>query len=135
MEGMKKRKPERLATLNLTIKKRWFDMIASGKKKEEYRESNNRQATRLLYDALFDDDWRKKNPTVIFRNGYRMDSRALVVEVAQISLRRSVYHPEWGEVDNKKSHYVISLGAILAQGKYAEVCEKIRDTRRMAARI
>lgn len=27
-----------MSTLKLTLKKKWFDMIASGEKKEEYRE-------------------------------------------------------------------------------------------------
>lgn len=35
--------------LILTIKKKWFDMIKSGEKKEEYREINR------YYDSRFDN--------------------------------------------------------------------------------
>jgi len=36
-------------TLHLTLKKKWFDMILSGEKKEEYREIKEFWATRLCY--------------------------------------------------------------------------------------
>ena len=38
-----------MKTLHLTLKKKWFDMIASGKKKEEYREIKPYWFERLVF--------------------------------------------------------------------------------------
>ena len=38
--------------LTLPIKKKWFDMIFSGEKKEEYREIKPYYETRFMYDIL-----------------------------------------------------------------------------------
>ena len=35
-------------TLHLVLKRKWWDMIASGEKKEEYRDANHYWAIRLL---------------------------------------------------------------------------------------
>ena len=37
-------------TLHLTLKKKWYDMIASGEKKEEYREVKKYWIRRLIID-------------------------------------------------------------------------------------
>lgn len=63
--------------LVLPIKKKWFDMIASGEKKEEYREIKPYYDVRLLqyfnYSVegvgVFKPDG-KETKMVIFRNGY-----------------------------------------------------------------
>ena len=39
--------------LHLTIKKKWFDMIASGEKKEEYRNFNDYWQKRLMFREEF----------------------------------------------------------------------------------
>ena len=36
-----------MATLQLSLKKKWFDMILSGEKKEEYREVKNHWISRF----------------------------------------------------------------------------------------
>jgi len=55
-------------TLILTIKKEWFDLIKSGKKKIEYREYKEYWKKRLLnksYDFIeFRNGYRKNVPTV-----------------------------------------------------------------------
>lgn len=43
-------------TLHLSLKKRWFDMIASGEKREEYRELSPFWIKRLIYWEQ-DIDW------------------------------------------------------------------------------
>lgn len=45
-----------MKTLHLTLKKKWFDMIASGEKKEEYREIKPYWLKRLM-DYLSDDGY------------------------------------------------------------------------------
>ena len=62
--------------LHLTIKKKWFDLIASGKKKHEYREAKTYWKKRLINNwyvpgivptfKIFDE--------IHFKNGYRSDS-------------------------------------------------------------
>lgn len=103
--------------LNLTIKRRWFDMIASGKKREEYRSVNryvNTAWERIAHDEL-------AAYTIVLRNGYRMDSQALVVRVLSIDLcmMNLPEHPEWGEPNYP--HYAISFDEIVSRGTYAEV--------------
>lgn len=49
-------------TLHLTLKKQWFDEIASGKKDEEYRDAK-RYWARRIEGREFDE--------IHFRNGYK----------------------------------------------------------------
>lgn len=60
-----------MRTLKLTLKRRWFDMIASGEKREEYRTPSEWILSRLEgkeYDA------------VEFRNGYSKTSPVVTCE-------------------------------------------------------
>ena len=87
-------------TLHLTLKKKWFDMIASGEKKEEYREMKLYWTSRLTGSFS----------TVTFRNGYRKDSPTMEVEIIMIWVGRG--NPDWGApVD--QDVYIIRLGDIL----------------------
>ena len=57
-------------TLRLTLKKKWFDMIARGEKTEEYREIKPYWIKRLRFDI-----WNVRPfQYVEFRNGYKKDS-------------------------------------------------------------
>lgn len=91
--------------LILPIKKKWFDMIASGEKKEEYREIKPYWKTRFLNElkrtafynlSLYTVDipiW------VIFRNGYRKDSPTIKCEC---TISTGGGKPEWGAEPNKE---------------------------------
>ena len=109
--------------LNLPIKGKWFDMIVRGEKLEEYRDCEHRQVQRAYLWASNDPDWSLTKPVAVFRNGYSMDSRALVVGIEGFDLRgrESVKHPEWGEPKCRRLHLVVKLGARLKLGKYREV--------------
>lgn len=61
----------RTATLELTLKRRWFDMVASGEKKEEYRAPSDWILSRLHG---------KQYAHVRFRNGYAKKSPVVVCE-------------------------------------------------------
>ena len=105
--------------LNLTIRRKWLDMIEHGAKREEYRDARCRQVERLYLRA-----WRDGLPpgaALVLRAGYRMDSPALAVEVVGLMLRGEAPHPEWGEPRRHGAHYVLKLGAVLARGDYAAV--------------
>lgn len=111
------------AILNLTIKGRWFDMIARGEKREEYRDCQHPQASRAYLWAMNNREWSLCRPVAILRNGYRMDSRALAAEVVGFSLRghNEVRHPEWGEPKAKRLHIAIWLGNVRKVGDYRAV--------------
>jgi hypothetical protein len=115
--------------LNLPIERKWFDMIARGEKKEEYRDCEHRQVQRFYLWASNCDWWSEYDPVVIFRNGYTMQSRALVARITGGDLRgrESVKHPEWGEPRCRRLHLVVQLGEILYRGTYAQVKEYIKQ--------
>ncbi len=87
--------------LHLTLKKKWFDMIASGVKKEEYREMKPYWHKRLL---------NKGYDVIRFRNGYAKDSPTLTVEYK--GLQSSLGIIEWGAPE-KTPVYILELGEIL----------------------
>ncbi len=106
--------------LNLTIKSRWFDMIESGEKREEYRGEDNRQVN-TAWERIAHDE-QPVAYTMVLRNGYSMVSPALAVRVYGIILRNDSVHPEWGEPTDR-AHFAIMLGDVLVRGTYAEVKE------------
>lgn len=89
-----------MQVLHLTLKKKWFDMIASGQKREEYREIKPYWAKRLAknYDA------------VQFRNGYSKKSPVVSLKLEAITTGRGVI--AWGapEFDTV---YILKLGEII----------------------
>ena len=92
---------ENMKILHLTLKKQWFDMIASGEKKEEYREIKPYWNKRLLnksYDAIQ------------FRNGYSKDAPKMLVELNGIM--SSLGLVQWGAPEGVPV-YILSLGKIL----------------------
>lgn len=91
--------------LHLTLKKKWFDMIKQGVKKEEYREIKPYWTKRLK-------DFLVKNPFdyVLFRNGYSKDAPTLKVECKGVKFGEA--RPEWSD-GAKGRFYVIQLGEIL----------------------
>lgn len=107
--------------LNLTIKRRWFDMIERGEKREEYRELDNMQVAKAFARSYCEP---KADGVMVLRNGYCMNSPALGVRVIGFSVRLGAVHPEWGEPNYP--HYAISFGEIVSRGTYAEVKEAVR---------
>ena len=87
--------------LHLTLKKQWFDMIASGEKKEEYREMKPYWHKRLL---------NKTNDKIIFRNGDSKDAPTMIVEYK--GLMSGLGIEKWGANLGEKT-YIIKLGKVL----------------------
>lgn len=93
--------------LILPIKKKWFDMIVSGEKKEEYREIKPYYDSRfmnafgfllaggqMVYGEAAPEEIRKPWPVpVVFRNGYSKDSPEVV---CKCTLQFGKGKPEWG---------------------------------------
>lgn len=105
--------------LHLTLKKKWFDMIASGEKKEEYREWKPYWAVRLCGSigiacrAHAD----KKNPAhfqnfdiVRFKNGY--NKNAPVVDVQCNGIYVGEGKEKWG-AEKGREYFVIKLGTLV----------------------
>jgi hypothetical protein len=98
-------------TLHLVLKRRWFDMILSGDKKEEYREIFSHWTKRLTVkgsDLIF-----KNFNTVTFTNGYRPNSPRFTIECKGIEIRTG--KPEWG-AEPGKQYFVIRLGEVVRNG-------------------
>jgi hypothetical protein len=115
-----------MKVLHLTLKKKWFDMIASGEKKEEYRDLKSYWASRLVqvYDShpRKDESWHWKGlrlgmlepvhfDVVTFRNGYSPSSPTITLKLIDITIWSGKY--EWGAEPGKK-YFVIRLGEILS---------------------
>ena len=93
-----------------TIKRKWFDMILSGEKKEEYKDIKKFWQSRLKNLV-----GKKGNPIAILHlfNGRYLgnDLRNLKIEILSVN-ESSNGKVEWGfEPENKK--FVISLGKII----------------------
>lgn len=118
--------------LHLTLKKKWFDMIASGEKKEEYREIKPYWTNRLTYHEfhpeiscvnslkdciLYDSEskyktgvFRKDYDVISFRNGYSKDAPTIEVECRGITYGTA--KPEWS--DNWQGDvFIIKLGEVI----------------------
>ena len=105
--------------LNLTIRRKWLDMIASGEKREEYRYIDNAQVGRLYERACSEE---LPPAYILLRAGYRMDSWAIAVQLVGMTIRgaKEIKHPEWGEMRGV-ARYVLKLGKVFEIGDYASV--------------
>lgn len=86
--------------LTLPIKSKWFNMIVSGEKKEEYRAINDYYASR--FNKLLDENnqfW------CVLRNGYSASSPSVTVHV---KLSIGYGNPDWGAEPNEQ-YYVLSI--------------------------
>ena len=115
--------------LILPIKKKWFDMILSGEKKEEYRDIkeyyetrfqnlfgaltiypssifSNRSKYELLQGEEVPEEIRKDRvQEIIFRNGYSKNSKAIK---ARCRLWIGKGRPKWGATPGKQ-YYVLEI--------------------------
>lgn len=99
----------------LTIKKKWFDMIISGEKTEEYR------AIKPYYTVRFRKLWGgsliggEAKREITFRNGYRSDAPSFT---AVCTLKRGHGKKEWGA--DRKECYILKIYGIKEQNKEME---------------
>ena len=99
--------------LVLPIKKKWFDMILSGEKKEEYRETSAYWKVRFshvfpMYPHSF-IPMGGVPKKVLFRNGYKADSPAFIAECSLDDIRKG--KEEWG-AEKDREYYVIKIHSI-----------------------
>lgn len=105
--------------LYLSLKKKWFDMIYSGDKKEEYREFKEYWIKRFGYysspkdyeTGYYDEEMNSLPDIFCFTNGYGKQRPHFYIEVLEWSVDKS-NHPEWGG-NTKDIQFVFKLGSIL----------------------
>lgn len=98
--------------LILPIKKKWFDMILSGEKKEEYREIKPYYQSRfknIFYMSPHSfipigNEYRQ----IMFRNGYSKNSPSFIAECS-IDIKQG--KPEWGACG--ADYYVLTIHKII----------------------
>lgn len=110
--------------LILPIKKKWFDMILSGEKLEEYREIKPYYETRFMNlfgyttcngqymkrtDIGLSKYSEEKWELIRFRNGYRESSPSFI---AKCTLSVSTGKEEWGAKPGKE-YFVLTVKEIL----------------------
>ena len=87
--------------VSMPIKKKWFDMILSGEKKEEYRTIGDYWRKRLLFDKV---------DAIKLINGYGRDKPYIVVELKDITIGEG--KEEWGFTPGEEC-YILKLGKII----------------------
>lgn len=104
-------------TLHLILRKKWFEMILSGKKLADYRE------IKTYYGKLFACGqikiggiyYEADQVVICFHLGYRKSNPIMSLECEGLSI--GVGKPEWGAEPNVP-YYRLCLGKILAVENY-----------------
>lgn len=102
--------------LRLTLKKKWFDLILSGVKREEYREVKMYWAKRLMNGFPEIHGIEKLNPDfktfehIEFRNGYAKKAPTIIVQCHGIEFGKT--RIGWADEDGKEC-FVLKLGIII----------------------
>jgi hypothetical protein len=104
-----------MKVLHLTLKKKWFDMIASGEKKEEYRAMSDYwfsrfasckiEGTKILADFT-------EYSHIHFYNGAAFSTIYPNFKIEFKGMKTGEGKEEWGAEPGKK-YFVISLGEII----------------------
>lgn len=106
--------------LTLPIKKKWFDMILSGEKKEEYREIKSyydKRFSKIILPSGIVNCYINANlktgkiieiqnyQTILFRNGYSSNSPTIS---CRVKIEKGYGKEEWGAEPNKL-YYVLKI--------------------------
>jgi hypothetical protein len=113
---------EKMKTITITLKKKWFDMILSGKKKEEYREVKDYWMKRIanvkgcgtgynftiLRDMGFNFT-KQVFDRIIFKNGYSKSAPMIEIECKGVVVDTG--KKKWGAPNYRT--FVFKLGKII----------------------
>jgi hypothetical protein len=102
-----------MKVLNLTLKKKWFDMIKSGEKKEEYREVKEYWNNRLLSLDWSEEGAYKKFDVIRFTNGY--SKAAPYFYIASKGVGIGYGKTKWGA--DGTAQYIFKLGKIISENE------------------
>ena len=97
--------------LVLPIKKKWFQMILIGEKKEEYREIKPYYQKRFKTIGLLDKDGKetKNKIEILFRNGYGTTCPSFI---ALCSIKIKTGNTKWGAEDSVL-YYALQIHEVL----------------------
>ena len=99
--------------LTLPIKRKWFDMILSGEKKEEYRDIKPYYTRRFENELDFCQFFFGEDCLIIIlRNGYSKNSPYIKV---RCTLTKGYGKEKWGAETGKK-YYVLKIVEIMEVG-------------------
>ena len=98
-------------TLHLNLKKKWFDMILSGEKKEEYRDISNYWIKRIKEQSVNRLEPFKHFDTITFSNGYSKNRPQFEIKLKNI--RVGFGNPDWG-ANTESQYFVLELGEIIS---------------------
>ena len=101
--------------LTLPIKRKWFDMILSKEKSEEYREIKRYYKTRFQTAGLLNEKGLPTGNTcdIMFRNGYANTSPSFV---ATCTLAIKEGNPAWGAVPGIR-YYTLKINEMKGRKK------------------
>jgi len=146
-----------MKTLHLNLIKKWYDMILSGEKKEEYREITDYWVRRLVFfrtdveAAVLDEfitdlnnpykhhagpfscmnyfyAYIKKFDNIHFKNGMgRTGKPAPCFDIEFRTLKIGLGHPKWG-AEPGKYYFILGLGEILKRIDDVSLNDVIRVT-------
>ena len=107
--------------LILPIKKKWYDMILAGDKKEEYREIKPYWYRRFRKIFLFTRPgelsgmltlpWGYDDKEIMFRNGYSKNSHACI---ARCTLSVGTGREEWG-AERGRQYFILTIHEIIEE--------------------
>lgn len=100
--------------LHLTLKKEFFDMIASGEKKEEYRDLKSFWSIRFTGYSLAHGEKAKKNfkhfDIVSANNGYQKNCPN--IQWKHEGIRIGEGREDWGAIPGKQ-YFILQIGEIV----------------------
>ncbi len=128
--------------LHLNLKRKWYDMIDSGVKKEEYREIKQYWVNRLCkaYPSSVIDGGQirdkhngtnydiKKFSTVVFKNGYTKDAKTMIFNIEDITI--GVANKDWCD-DWQQDLFIIKLGKRIIPVAHCHLSESTGDTTKL----
>jgi hypothetical protein len=96
--------------LHLNVKKKWFDMIKSGEKKEEYRDISAYWTGILGAHIKIKKRYYHPSSVIIcFSNGYAKNRPQIFIECKNLWLGKG--KKEWGA--SEMQQFILSLGKIV----------------------
>lgn len=104
-----------MKTLHLNLRRKWFDMILSGEKLEEYREMSVYWSDRFLINHK---GVICKWDTITFSNGYAKNRNQFVIELKEIKM--DMGKTQWG-AELHKIYFVLYLGKIINEEQLPKI--------------
>ena len=94
--------------LHLTLKKRWYDMILSGQKKEEYREI--KKYWDIRFKRYLEEKKKNQKMAIKFTNGYGEGRPCFYISLRGFTVGHGV--SKWG-AETGQEYHVLKLGKVL----------------------